>query len=386
MKNIYHKLLVISIVLFAVAGCEDFEDPNIDFSNSLPQYVEFSSGADIEGVEGDTVSATVRMREAQDQDITVSYEVSGDLSVTGTVVIAQGNLSGTFGVVIPENNTLGTGGSALLSISAVDNGLDIGRGGPEAGFSTIERTINWVEDEKVLSLSSNLIVDTLALSEAGLDTIRFIVSSVNPADSSSITVDSDISVDYTISGDLTGGGVDYTLLSSNPVIIEEGTSQDTIAILIAPGFDNAALDGTRSFFLELDAISGGGSEASLATNQALGRNFEDDTREVTVDGTSTVSGTEVVSIPVAISDVGFDHAPTAVVNYSITGGTAGVDYNDLSGGSIAFVLETTEEILIEVLNNNADATLVITLDAVDDPEGAISASDNTFTIDVENAP
>ncbi len=375
MKNIIYKLLSISFSITLLVGCGEFEDEKLDFSNSMPQYVELSSGSDITSMEGETVSVTVQIREAQATDITVSYSLTGDITSTGTVVIPKRTVSAAISVAIPNNTTLGTGGDAVLTLTGVDNDLTVGRGGPEAGFSAVSRKITWTEDKKEISFE----VDTVSVSEAGVGTLRFIVNSSNP-------VDDDISVNYTISGDLTAGA-DYTLNSANPVVIKKGTARDTIEVVMDPSFDNAVKDGERKFYIELTSISGNNDETSLKADQALGRVFEDDVRTVAFSGTTTeISGRKVVSIPVTLTDLGFDHATSTSVDYSIAGGLPGIDYNDLSGGSILFVDETEVKIQIELLDNNVDDTFTITLDDTDDPEGEIDPAKSTFTIEVKNAP
>lgn len=375
MKNIIYKWLSISFSITLLVGCGEFEDEKLDFSNSMPQYVELSSGADIESMEGETVSAIVRIREAPVSDVTVSYTLSGDITSSGTVVIPKRETSASISVAIPNDTDLGDGGEAVLTITGVDNDLSVGRGGPEAGFSEVSRKIVWVEDKKEITFA----VDTLSVSEAGLDTIRFIVESGNP-------VDDDISVNYTISGDLTAG-VDYTLRSANPVVIAKGTARDTIEIVMDKSFDNAAKDDVREFFLQLTSISGNNAETSLKADQVLGREFVDDTRTVAFGGSSVeVSGRKVVSIPISLSDLGFDHATSTSVNYSISGGLPAVDYNDLSNGNVIFANEKEAIIQIEVLDNGNDITLTLTIDNVDDAEAEIDAEKSDYTVELKNAP
>ena len=126
--------------LLLMVGCEEFEDPNLDFSSSLPQYVEFSSGSTIESAPGAMEEVTVRMREARAENVTINYELTGDLSETGSVVIDATNLSNSITVNIPAEVATG---SATIRITGVDGGLSIGRGGADAGLSPVSRNITW---------------------------------------------------------------------------------------------------------------------------------------------------------------------------------------------------------------------------------------------------
>ena len=137
----YILLLALSSGLLYFSSCEDdFEDENYDFSNSLPSYVELTSGADIATVPGDTVSVTVRLREARDADVNVNYEITGDFTDNGTATVAQGNLNTAIPVIIPM---MPDTGMATLTLTGVDNGLTIGRGDPAQGLSATSVNILW---------------------------------------------------------------------------------------------------------------------------------------------------------------------------------------------------------------------------------------------------
>lgn len=147
MKNIIHFLSTVvigALILLTFTQCsDDFEDPNLDFSNTTPQYVDLASAelsasidTTIEGgevinadtggpVENQVVSTSVRLRETRDNDVTVNYSVSGDISESASVVISVGELSANISVTIPFEESLN--GSATLSLDNVDDGLTIGR-------------------------------------------------------------------------------------------------------------------------------------------------------------------------------------------------------------------------------------------------------------------
>ena len=134
--------IILGLVLAALVmfGCAEFEDPNLDFSNNSPAYVELSSGSDLEGAAGADVEVRVRMRESISADVNVSYEVSGDVSTSGTVTLAKGNIANAIILSIPADVMTGT---ATVRLTSVDNGLSLGRGGPDAGFSPLSRNVVW---------------------------------------------------------------------------------------------------------------------------------------------------------------------------------------------------------------------------------------------------
>ncbi len=367
------RYLYIAILSLAVMACNEFEDPALDFSDSFPQYVEMSTGAAISSVEGSTVSFTVRVRETFPTPINVDYTVTGDVTTSGTVTIPASSTSATGSFVIPDNDALGTGGTATITLTAVDNGLDLGRGGPDAGFSSLTRTVSWTEDLKVISFAAADTVETVE----GVSKLLFIVRS-------SLAVESNVSVAYTISGDLTAGA-DYTLESPNPLVLATGVTADTIEVMLSEDFDNAAFDDGRNIYVTLNSITGANAETSLAADQTKGYAIADDTITVQFDSESTTAaGGAIVDIPVTISGLGFDHADVMTVNYSIAGGVPVVDYEDATGGSLTFVSDLTEVIRIRVLNDAADLDLTVTLTGTDNPEGIIVADSDEFLIEVEN--
>ncbi|MEM6830240.1 MAG: hypothetical protein AAF551_06965 [Bacteroidota bacterium] len=322
MKNIHNRLLIVFLVLFVgVYSCDDFDDPNLDFSNSLPQYVEFrvdnTSQRQLIGIEGGEVATVVRMREVQDSDITISYAVTGDFATTGSVVIPQGSLTASLSVTIPEDNIVGTGGTATLALTEVDNGLDIGRGGPQSGLSFVELPVSWVDDLKAITFSSSLTRQVnVETNESGLDTLRFFVRTVNPSDTTTVAADADISVNFTISGDLTAG-VDYTLLTPSPIVIDAEASQDTIAIVMANTFDNLTADTQRDFVIELNSFTGGDAETSLATGQTLTQEFLDDTKVFSFSSDTLYVDSAMIQLePIIVTDISL--AGELVADASVT--------------------------------------------------------------------
>lgn len=123
-----------------LASCEEFEDENYDFSNTLPQYVELTSGAAIEALPGDTVSVSARIRVAQGQDITVDYSLGGDLSGSGTITIPASELNGSVDVILPSTPDMGTG---TLTLTSASNGYSVGRGDEALGLSSTSVDILW---------------------------------------------------------------------------------------------------------------------------------------------------------------------------------------------------------------------------------------------------
>lgn len=138
MKNISFKYLFLALVLsLGMTACNDFEDENFDFSNSIASYVDIANSA-ISAEPGEAVAVNFRLREAiQTADVVVGYEMTGDITQSGSVTIVAGDLTGALAITLPTDPDTGT---ANVKITSVDNGLTIGR---SAGGDAVESNIAW---------------------------------------------------------------------------------------------------------------------------------------------------------------------------------------------------------------------------------------------------
>ena len=155
--NTFAIFLMISLA-FCLSSCDDdFEDPNLDFSNTTPAYVELADdalSADVDTtlsngmivnaetgnpVENEVVSTSVQLREARDNDVTVDYSVSGDITETASVVIPVGELSAEISVDVPFTASLN--GSASLQLDGVSDGLTLGR--VNVDVDVVSTSITW---------------------------------------------------------------------------------------------------------------------------------------------------------------------------------------------------------------------------------------------------
>lgn len=138
MKRISLKYLFLALILsLGMVACNDFEDENYDFSNSVLPYIELNAGS-YSGTPASDVTVGFRLRVAVQEEVNVGYEISGDLSGSGSVTIQPGELVAPLTVSIPAPpDTIGT---AMISITNVDDGFTIGR---SDGGDNITATIAW---------------------------------------------------------------------------------------------------------------------------------------------------------------------------------------------------------------------------------------------------
>lgn len=141
--NITYTLMVLASFIWA---CE--ADPNEglpSFDNSLPLYVQLSSTSDISAEEGDEISISIEVPEVIYSDVNVQWEVTGDMSGSGTVLIPEGDLSADAVIIIPDDGEVTGGGSATFTLTSVDNGLTLGR--QNASSSVISTTLEWTDND-----------------------------------------------------------------------------------------------------------------------------------------------------------------------------------------------------------------------------------------------
>lgn len=121
------KFKLIIIAFFATmlfAACDDTPEAVTDFSETLPVYVELSTKTVLAAKQGTTVSLPIRLREAQQQDVAVSYDVTGAFTTSGTATITRNSLTGSISVAIPANVVplLSTTADAVITLKSATMG------------------------------------------------------------------------------------------------------------------------------------------------------------------------------------------------------------------------------------------------------------------------
>ncbi len=145
------RIIYLLTLIFGIWACEADPDEGLpSFDNSLPLYVQLGSvsnsnndGDDNDDPEeGDEFTIEVEIPEVIYNDVSVQWELTGDLIGTGSVVIPEGSLNSTVMVSIPDGS--GTG-AAIFTLTQVDNGLTLGR--QNATTSVITTDLSWTEND-----------------------------------------------------------------------------------------------------------------------------------------------------------------------------------------------------------------------------------------------
>ncbi|RDC64492.1 hypothetical protein [Adhaeribacter pallidiroseus] len=112
MKKILIGLIVVTGFLFQACD-EELSGDDYDFSTSLPPYVTINNVDTLDVSPGDTIPISFSMRTALQQEATVTYTVTGAVSIPNTVVTIERNkTSATASIPIPVT----TGIPALAKI------------------------------------------------------------------------------------------------------------------------------------------------------------------------------------------------------------------------------------------------------------------------------
>jgi len=278
MKKNYMKLwsgIIMGLCsMIILSACEDDNDDLLETSNTVgllstsPQAVE-GNAAEFEVI-------FFGFPEDQPGDIAVDYSVEGTgVSLTGSVTIPDGEQTAPFTITIPENDQISLDTIELsLSLTSASNGVPI-----KDDLALNSHTFELVDDIKNISITN----DTTDLSEdfsLSGDTLKIPINITGE-------LDSEITLDYIISGDATPM-VDYELLSANPLVLPAGTSEASINFLILDDTDN---EPAEELSLTIDNLSNSNpsdTETNLLededSNDALYRNIVynivDDTKTI----------------------------------------------------------------------------------------------------------
>ena len=141
-KNTY----LVIILAFGIWSCEADPDEGLpSFDNSLPLYVQLDNDSEITAEEGEEVAITVEVPEVIYSDVNVQWELTGDITNSGTAVIIEGDLNVDVMVTIPDDGSNTEGGTATFTLIQVDNGLSLGR--PNASSSIVTTTLVWTDND-----------------------------------------------------------------------------------------------------------------------------------------------------------------------------------------------------------------------------------------------
>lgn len=154
MKNIVKTISLLMLIM--AYGCETYESAEPDFSDSYPAYVEIANNAAVTVPEGGNIMIMLTSRTVVYDSYTVSYEITGDYTASGTVEVPGGK--NQYEVALPVEAGIVTDDalSATVILTDVSDGMALGRNGRNTSVDvSITRFVPFVKDDYAITFSCN---------------------------------------------------------------------------------------------------------------------------------------------------------------------------------------------------------------------------------------
>jgi hypothetical protein len=300
------------------------------------------------GTEGDTLTFTVQINEAQGELIEVFYSIAG----SGTYPADPSDYSSGTSVTIPAGST-----SVALTVDLTDDNLVENDEEFTVSLNSVSPSIS-VTISATEGSATGTIVDN--------DTSEVSITAPTPSTGSegssleytialSKAVSWDVAVDYSISGSGTYPADLSDYSSGTSVTIPAGS---TIVALAVDLTDDNLVENDEEFTVSLNSVSPSTSVTISATEgSATGTIVDNDTSEVSITAPTPSTGSEGSSLEYTIAlskAVSWD----VTVDYLVTGsGTYPADPSDYSSGTsvtipagstiVALAVDLTDDNLVE---------------------------------------
>lgn len=351
-------IYMFSCLSLIIGGCSDFEDDRLKFEDSSPLYVKFTDVKSKTIKERDTLTVKVETPQVSYAGpITIEYSITGDLTQNGTVVIPAGERTASFEIIAPDNAVIDVLKNSTVTITAVDNGITVGR-----GSNGISKSFQLkVEDDLKVAFFVKDTVEGFE-SKSKIDAAEVVLT--NEATTQTI-------INYSISGGTEG--VDYIDNGGGTMTIEQGKSSAFVPIEV---IDNLVInDPPTKLTITIESIVGDDETSIDQDSSILEYTILDDLKFIGLtDGDIELEDlTEATAKGNHAFEVTMDGESSEIVtvNYSVTG--TGV--TNVTGGSIKFYPggKKTAEIIIK-LNASAfssDQTVLIHLSSIVSADGEV---------------
>ena len=335
--------------------------PTIDFNATSSNGAESVSSKAI----------TIDLSGPSSEAITVNYTVTGTATgsgtdyslVNGTITIAAGATTSTITIASIINDSADEADETVIITLSSPSNATLG--------SDDVHTYTITDDDGQPTVDFNTTTSTGAedISSAALTVDLSAASSNN------------ITVNYAVTGTATGSGTDYTL-ANGTLTINAGATSGTITI--AGIVDDSSAEGSETVVLTLS----GPSNAVLGNDSVHTYTISDNDGTPTVAFSSTSSADlESVSSRSLAVVIPFASDQDVVVNYSVTGGTAGsgTDYS-LSAGTLTIDSGATSGTIVipSIVDDSADEvdeTIIVTLS---NPTNATLGTDVVHTVTIND--
>ena len=314
--------------------------------------------------EGNTASFTVSLDVAVSGGFTVDYTTASN---TATADVDFNSASGTL-------NFSGTAGETqTIAVTTTDDSFFEGTESFFVNLSNATNNVNITDAQGIGTITDN---DTAAITINDASIIEgnnmvFTVTLDNE-------VGSGFSVDFSTANNSATAGFDFT--STTGTLNFTGTAGETQNIIVTT-LEDAVLEGSESFFVDLSNVTGG---VTIADAQGLGTITDNDSASITIDDTSISEGNSAiltVTVNNAVSG-GFSvdfatsgNTATQGVDFAANSGT--LNFIGTAGESQTITINTTDDSIVE----NSESFFVNLTNATNgvsiaDAQGIVTISDN----------
>jgi hypothetical protein len=154
MKNILNMIVLLALAI--VYGCEEYLPAEPDFTNTYPAYVEIAGNASVTVPEGGNVTLVLTSRAVVYEGYTVTWEISGDYTASGTVDVPGGVNQYQVSVPIEAGIVSESALQATVTLTDVSGDMELGRNGRNTAVEiSITKFVPFVQEDYAITYSCN---------------------------------------------------------------------------------------------------------------------------------------------------------------------------------------------------------------------------------------
>ncbi|WP_255902152.1 Calx-beta domain-containing protein [Paradesertivirga mongoliensis] len=258
------------------SGCNNIQ------SDSTPVLISNISIANVSKAEGSGGSNNMILRVTASPvntscDITVNYAVTNGITnssdfagaITGTVTIPKDSTGVNIGVPIATDQIIEANETFTVTLTNPSSG----------GVITTGTATGTILDDDNIPVNKLLVITGTDGAEGVSPGATFTIGFPT-----GITADKDTEIQYTLTGTATGGGTDYTGLTTGTIIIPALTNSITITL---PVIDDVVLEGNETVIVTTGTITTPYTGISVS-NSPVTLNIADDDNAILISGPAQV--------------------------------------------------------------------------------------------------
>lgn len=150
MKIIIKAFMIVAMV--TLYSCDYYEGAFPDLSETSPAYVELASTSALTVPEGGVINITLSSRTVIYESYTVSYEMTGDYTASGSIDVPEGVNSVTVQIPVDAGVVADEALEATFTLTSATGDIAVGRGGANVSVDvTITKFIPFVNTDYAIT-------------------------------------------------------------------------------------------------------------------------------------------------------------------------------------------------------------------------------------------